>query len=586
MSTIPQLCKKRLMGDIKLLQKEPMEYIETSPDDNDMLIWYFLVKGPEFSDYKGGYYIGKIMHNAEYPFKSPDFMMLTPNGRFNIKSKICLSNSSYHSSEWSPVWNILSILTGFLSIMLDDKDNGISHIHESPEKRRKMAGESIQYNINEHPNIIKKFTRFLDENGQPRPIVEIVKKNEILNNNKIMDNTNDDKMSKKEVSIIKPVEKPIEPIVEEPVKPIKKSTKKPIIEEPTKEKPVKKSTKKTKNEKPIEPIVQELVKEEKPIKKSTKKTKNEKPIEPIVEEPVKPIKKSTKKTKDVQVEKIEEVKPIKTKKPTKKTKDVKVEKPIKTKKPTKKTKDVPVEKIEPEPIRAKKEIKVDEPIRAKKEIIIDDPINSRTINIQMDDDGDDSDELPKNPVLQYSPSINNLLINGDRNYDYNNVDEHELDSEESDNHSKMMVDMLNNRMLPPQIDEEPTEEELLHMMHLIKLTNETRKREELMTNGFIESDSDDDDEEIDIIEMMRTIKHINENKSLDEIMKTSNIMKPKNRANTIPYDKMIPVTQPVFKMYNGNIPPAEPHNIPDEKVNIPIKKPVVKKTAVKKTNKK
>jgi ubiquitin-conjugating enzyme E2 J2 len=163
MANISKICMKRLAGDIKMLHKDPLEFIEARPDDKDFLTWYFLVKGPDFSDYKGGYYIGKIMHNPEYPFKPPDFMMLTPNGRFMDGHKICLSNSSYHSSEWSALWNIKSILTGFLSIMLDDVDNGISHIHSSKEERAYLAKTSIEYNKVHYSNIIKTFTRFLDE---------------------------------------------------------------------------------------------------------------------------------------------------------------------------------------------------------------------------------------------------------------------------------------------------------------------------------------------------------------------------------------------------------------------------------------
>lgn len=168
MDGISKLTLKRLKGDFKLLKKDPHEYFEAYPDDTNVLVWYFIVKGPDFSDFTGGYYVGKIMHNPEYPLKAPDFMVLTPNGRFIEDKKICLSNSSYHSNEWSAVWNIKTILTGFLSIMLDDNENGISHIHMPKDQRQVMAKQSIEYNKQRYPEIIKKFTRFLDESGNPR----------------------------------------------------------------------------------------------------------------------------------------------------------------------------------------------------------------------------------------------------------------------------------------------------------------------------------------------------------------------------------------------------------------------------------
>lgn len=177
MMNISKLTLKRLQGDFKLLKKDPHEYFEAYPDDKDVLIWYFIVKGPDFSDFKDGYYLGKIMHNPEYPLKAPDFMVLTPNGRFIEDRKICLSNSSYHSNEWSAMWNIKAILTGFLSIMLDDNENGISHIHISKEERQIFAKKSIEYNKQHFPDIIKKFTRFLDEKGDPK-INNIIQQND------------------------------------------------------------------------------------------------------------------------------------------------------------------------------------------------------------------------------------------------------------------------------------------------------------------------------------------------------------------------------------------------------------------------
>ena len=108
------------------------------------------------------------MHNKDYPLNPPDFMMLTPNGRFLTGNKICLTNTGYHSNDWSPMWTINAILTGFLSIMLDDVDNGLAHIRRSSNERQKLAEDSVDFNKQNFPNVIKKFTRFLDDNGNPK----------------------------------------------------------------------------------------------------------------------------------------------------------------------------------------------------------------------------------------------------------------------------------------------------------------------------------------------------------------------------------------------------------------------------------
>lgn len=150
---------KRLQGDIKMLQKKPLELIDAKPDPDDMLTWYFIIKGPPDSHYTGGMYIGKIMHNPEYPFKAPDFMMLTPNGRFEINKKICLTNSGYHSESWSAMWNISTILLGFISIMADDSTSGISHIKRSEAERQALAKGSMEFN---NKNLKKQIDMFED----------------------------------------------------------------------------------------------------------------------------------------------------------------------------------------------------------------------------------------------------------------------------------------------------------------------------------------------------------------------------------------------------------------------------------------
>lgn len=184
-SVIGPLCRKRLINEARLLKKNPHKYIDATIDESDILTWYFLIKGPEFSDYKGGLYIGKIIYTPEYPQKPPDFVMLTPNGRFTVETKICLSNSTFHSDEWSPLWNMSATLTGFLSIMLDDEEHGISHIKTDKYEREKLAIESIEYNKIFYPHILKQFTRFIDENG------DIIQDNEKKNNENINNgNTN------------------------------------------------------------------------------------------------------------------------------------------------------------------------------------------------------------------------------------------------------------------------------------------------------------------------------------------------------------------------------------------------------------
>jgi ubiquitin-protein ligase len=150
------------------------------PDEDNYLIWYFLIKGSPDTEYACGYYLGKVLHTQEYPDTPPDFIMLTPNGRFMVDHKICISSSGYHSNEWSPTLNINAILLGFLSIWLDDKEHGVSHIFEPTEKRKLHALNSIEHNKKYFSKIISRFTRFLDEKGYPIIELKEIKQKELL----------------------------------------------------------------------------------------------------------------------------------------------------------------------------------------------------------------------------------------------------------------------------------------------------------------------------------------------------------------------------------------------------------------------
>ena len=136
------------------------------------LKWHFIIQGPPYSIYKGGYYIGKIEYTSKYPYAPPNYTMLTPSGRFHINDKICITNSGYHTDQWSPSWTLRNTLLGFLSIMLDDTVHGLAHISGSSKQinanKRKLAHESVQYNKRNYLDIIKNFNKFFDENGNPK----------------------------------------------------------------------------------------------------------------------------------------------------------------------------------------------------------------------------------------------------------------------------------------------------------------------------------------------------------------------------------------------------------------------------------
>jgi len=130
------------------MQKEPPPFIWATPDENDILIWNFLIRGPPDSPYHGGEYHGVIMFPSEYPFKPPGIKMLTPSGRFQPNKKICFSMSDYHPASWNPAWSVATILTGLLSFMLSDEMTTGS-MHAQDKERRILASRSHPWNISQ-----------------------------------------------------------------------------------------------------------------------------------------------------------------------------------------------------------------------------------------------------------------------------------------------------------------------------------------------------------------------------------------------------------------------------------------------------
>jgi ubiquitin-conjugating enzyme E2 J2 len=136
---------RRLVKEYKLMQKVPIPNVIAKPSSKNTLLWYFMLYGLD-APYDGGIYIGKIVFPREYPFKPPDVIFLTPNGRFQTKKKICLSFTSYHPESWNPQWSMQNMLLGIISFWHEGKATTGS-LRASAGKRRQLARESFAYNL-------------------------------------------------------------------------------------------------------------------------------------------------------------------------------------------------------------------------------------------------------------------------------------------------------------------------------------------------------------------------------------------------------------------------------------------------------
>ena len=117
---------KRIMGEIKELAQSPPEEFHAEPLEDNLFEWHFSVRGPRGTSYEGGIFHGKITLPSEYPFKPPTITLLTPNGRFEVGKKICLSVSAHHPEHWQPAWGIRTIITALIAFMPSKADGALA----------------------------------------------------------------------------------------------------------------------------------------------------------------------------------------------------------------------------------------------------------------------------------------------------------------------------------------------------------------------------------------------------------------------------------------------------------------------------
>ncbi|KAI3677355.1 hypothetical protein L1987_86981 [Smallanthus sonchifolius] len=104
--------------------------------------WQFAIRGPNDSEFEGGIYHGRIQLPSEYPFKPPSFMLLTPNGRFETQTKICLSISNHHPEHWQPSWSVRTALTALIAFMPTNPNRALGSLDYKKEERRALAVKS------------------------------------------------------------------------------------------------------------------------------------------------------------------------------------------------------------------------------------------------------------------------------------------------------------------------------------------------------------------------------------------------------------------------------------------------------------
>jgi ubiquitin-conjugating enzyme E2 J1 len=133
---------KRIVQELKEIQRDDSPDLAAEVLEDNIFEWHFAVRGAWESDFAGGIYHGRILMPAEYPFKPPAFVMLTPSGRFETGTRICLSISSFHPESWQPSWSVRSALVALVAFMQTPGGGAVGSIEAPAGARRALAAEA------------------------------------------------------------------------------------------------------------------------------------------------------------------------------------------------------------------------------------------------------------------------------------------------------------------------------------------------------------------------------------------------------------------------------------------------------------
>lgn len=118
----------RLSSELKQLNKDPNYFYSATPDEDNFLLWNFVMIGPPETFYEGGIFKGTIIFPKEYPNKPPKLKFSSNLHHPNIykTGEVCISilhegvdqyNYENVGERWNPSHSVNSILMSILSIL-------------------------------------------------------------------------------------------------------------------------------------------------------------------------------------------------------------------------------------------------------------------------------------------------------------------------------------------------------------------------------------------------------------------------------------------------------------------------------------
>eukprot|EP00038_Savillea_parva_P009477 m.183792 g.183792 ORF g.183792 m.183792 type:complete len:167 (+) comp15941_c0_seq1:295-795(+) len=116
------LARRRLMKDLKNMQKDPPSGISAAPDDNNVLLWNAVIFGPPDTPFEDGAFKLILEFSDDYPNKAPKVRFVSDMFHPNVYAdgQICLD---ILQNRWSPTYNVGGILASIQSLLDEPNPN-------------------------------------------------------------------------------------------------------------------------------------------------------------------------------------------------------------------------------------------------------------------------------------------------------------------------------------------------------------------------------------------------------------------------------------------------------------------------------
>ncbi|EXB72469.1 Ubiquitin-conjugating enzyme E2 10 [Morus notabilis] len=160
------MASKRILKELKDLQKDPPTSCSAGPVAEDMFHWQATIMGPPDSPYAGGVFLVTIHFPPDYPFKPPkgsDFSLSLSLSLSHIggllqvafRTKVFHPNINSNGSicldilkeQWSPALTISKVLLSICSLLTDPNPDDplvpeIAHMYKTDRNKYETTARS------------------------------------------------------------------------------------------------------------------------------------------------------------------------------------------------------------------------------------------------------------------------------------------------------------------------------------------------------------------------------------------------------------------------------------------------------------